>query len=105
MTEKPQNTWYGWLMLAAIIGRIIYKVWPEPPRAIETPARMQAQEAQPTDRKIQLLRPQWGNSGRDGVEILSGFDEAGHRIVATTATVLALLEHQTQSLTTGIQGT
>ncbi len=77
-TEK--SPWYGWLMLVGIIALVMYEAWPV--HHTETQAEVQV-ETQP-DRRIQILHPQWAASGREGVDIISGFDEAGRRIVVTT---------------------
>jgi hypothetical protein len=84
MQEKTGTKWYGWVILVGIIALIIYETRPEKPVHTETQAELQRLEAESIKRRIQILRPQWAASGKEGVDIISGFDEDGRRIVVTT---------------------
>jgi hypothetical protein len=76
---KTETKWYGWVILALIIGLVIYSQSSDKPVS-QTNALQTTQ-----DRRIQILHPQWDVAGKDGaITIITGFSESGQRIVAST---------------------
>jgi hypothetical protein len=84
MQEKTETKWYGWVILVGIVALIIYEAWPQKPVHTETQAELQKLEPQSIKRRLTIIRPQWAASGKEGVDIISGSDEDGRRIVVTT---------------------
>ena len=100
MQEKTGTKWYGWVILALVIGLVIYSQSSDKPvsqtNAVKaTPGRYSQYPDKPAsqtnapketpDKKIQIHSPQWDVAGKDGaITIITGFGEGGQRIVAVT---------------------